>query len=287
MGAPGYVNLLLGTRLKDMTSGFELFNKKALSWILDQGIYSTGPFFQTEIRTFAHKLKIIEVPITFDSSTSHFHKNAIVDSFKNLKRLFVLRLKNGLDFWERLRVMTLKDQVTLVVTTISKPNKVLKSLSKGCQESGWDFIIVGDISSPKEFALRGSDYYDIDRQIGTGFLSAKSCLTKHYARKNVSYLIAMAKGAKVIVETDDDNFPKESFWQERCKNRKIKTVKKRDGSMCTAIFLTIISGQEACRCPMSTAVSRKVISRKCKRSNAVFNKAWPMTTRMWMLFTAS
>jgi hypothetical protein len=38
---------------------------------------------------------------------------------------------------------------------------------------------------------------------------------RHYARKNLGYLVAMARGAEVIVETDDDNYPREGFWSER------------------------------------------------------------------------
>ena len=111
------------------------------------------------------------------------------------------------------------EKIALVVTTISKPNDVLKSLAQGCISHGWDFVIAGDISSPKEFVLPGSDYYSLDRQMATDFSCAKTCLTKHYARKNVGYLIAIEKGAKIIVETDDDNFPEQGFWQVRQKVR--------------------------------------------------------------------
>ena len=97
-GGTQLCNVLLGTKLKDMTSGLELFKKTALTAILEKGIHSTGPFFQTEIRTFAHRFKIVEVPITYDSSTSHAHNKVIIDSLKNLKRLFFMRLKNQLGF---------------------------------------------------------------------------------------------------------------------------------------------------------------------------------------------
>ncbi len=109
------------------------------------------------------------------------------------------------------------DKIALVVTTISKPNPVLQSLAQGCRKHGWDFIIAGDLSSPADFKLEGSDYYDIPRQKATKFLAAENCRTKHYARKNVGYLIALQKGASIIVETDDDNFPEEGFWQHRVK----------------------------------------------------------------------
>jgi len=41
------------------------------------------------------------------------------------------------------------------------------------------------------------------------------CPTRSYARKNIAYLEAIARGAQIIVETDDDNFPRETFWLPR------------------------------------------------------------------------
>ena len=53
------------------------------------------------------------------------------------------------------------------------------------------------------------------RQLDTGFEFAKLCPTRHYARKNVGYLWAMREGADIIIETDDDNIPRDSFWLPR------------------------------------------------------------------------
>jgi hypothetical protein len=41
------------------------------------------------------------------------------------------------------------------------------------------------------------------------------CPERSYARKNLAYLDVIARGANVVVETDDDNFPYASFWHER------------------------------------------------------------------------
>jgi hypothetical protein len=64
-------------------------------------------------------------------------------------------------------------KTALVVTTISAPNPVLKSLSQGCQKEKWDFIIVGDTKSPADFSLSGTQYYDVPSQIATGLKFAK------------------------------------------------------------------------------------------------------------------
>ena len=88
--------LLLGTKLHDMTSGFELFTHDALQEILGKGIISRGPFFQTEIRTYAHKFKITEVPIHYQAPSHEITRNVLMDAFSNLWRLFRLRLMNAL-----------------------------------------------------------------------------------------------------------------------------------------------------------------------------------------------
>jgi dolichol-phosphate mannosyltransferase len=89
-------NLLLGTKLKDMTGGFELFRKEALGLILGKGVFSEGPFFQTVIKAYAHGFNIAEVPITYDASTSHARRGALTDAFTNLYKLFQLRRKHNL-----------------------------------------------------------------------------------------------------------------------------------------------------------------------------------------------
>lgn len=89
-------NLLLGTRLKDMTSGFEMFTRRALSGILKKGIRSRGPFFQTEIKAYCRHLRTTEVPIRYRAASHPVSNTAIKDSFSNLWRLFRLRLQGQL-----------------------------------------------------------------------------------------------------------------------------------------------------------------------------------------------
>ena len=88
-------------------------------------------------------------------------------------------------------------------------------MAKKVAENGVDFIVIGDVKSPPNFNLAGCDFWSIERQRKLGFQLAKTLPERHYARKNLGYLIAMERGAEIIIETDDDNFPKEEFWQER------------------------------------------------------------------------
>jgi dolichol-phosphate mannosyltransferase len=89
-------NFLLGTHLADMTSGFEMFSRRAMKHILDCGIQSRAHFFQTEIKVYCRNLKIVEVPIHYKSPSPRMKSSAITDAFRQLGRLFFLRLSDQL-----------------------------------------------------------------------------------------------------------------------------------------------------------------------------------------------
>ena len=103
----------------------------------------------------------------------------------------------------------------LIITSISPPNSVLTACAEGCQSHGLDFIVVGDDKSPEDFQLEGCDFWSIEKQRKLPFSLARSLPERHYARKNLGYLIAMERGVETIIETDDDNLPFDSFWKER------------------------------------------------------------------------
>ncbi len=91
-GGTALTNLLVGTRMKDMTSGFEMFSRSALQNVLDKGIYSRGHFFQTEIRAHCRNLRVAEVPIRYRVTSDSVNRRVVVDALRNLWRLFRLRL---------------------------------------------------------------------------------------------------------------------------------------------------------------------------------------------------
>lgn len=91
-GGTFLTNLLLGTKLHDMTSGFQLFTREALEKIVAKGIESRGPFFQTEMKTYARRFKVAEAPIRYRAASHNVGSKHIKDAFKNLWRLFGLRL---------------------------------------------------------------------------------------------------------------------------------------------------------------------------------------------------
>lgn len=106
-------------------------------------------------------------------------------------------------------------QGSLIITSISPPNPVLRTLAGVCKRKGIRFIVAGDASSPADFALDGCEFLSIEEQRNLPFRYATLCPERSYTRKNIAYLQAIAGNAAFIVETDDDNFPREDFWKDR------------------------------------------------------------------------
>jgi len=106
-------------------------------------------------------------------------------------------------------------KLAIVMTSIATPNEVMRQLSSGAEQHGYMFIVAGDTKSPGNFFLKGCRFLSIKNQLETGFAYAAKCPTGHYCRKNVSYLVAIHDGAKCIIETDDDNFPRPEFFSQR------------------------------------------------------------------------
>jgi hypothetical protein len=105
----------------------------------------------------------------------------------------------------------------LVVTSIAPPTLLLKALADGAFSAGWRFYLIGDEKTPYEkYTGQWHDYYiGVDRQSDYELETVTALPLSNYSRKNIGYLLAMRDGADVIVETDDDNRPLESFWCSR------------------------------------------------------------------------
>lgn len=106
-------------------------------------------------------------------------------------------------------------KIAVIVTSISAPNPSLRGLAEGSKARQYNFIVIGDTKSPSNFELDGCDFYQIDRQQRSGLRYAQVCPTRSYTRKNIGYLLAMRNGAPLIIETDDDNIPRDEFWNDR------------------------------------------------------------------------
>ncbi len=90
-------NLVLGTRLKDMTSGFEGFQREVLESMNLDAFLSTGHMYQTEMRFYCRRLKTVEVPIHYVGTASSLKSSSVTEA---LKLLFQLK-KNEDKVWKK------------------------------------------------------------------------------------------------------------------------------------------------------------------------------------------
>lgn len=89
-------NLVLGTKLKDMTSGFEGFQADVLKKMNLDNFLSTGHMYQTEMRFYCRKLNTIEVPIHYIGGSSSLKFKAVKEA---LRILFELK-KHEKEVWK-------------------------------------------------------------------------------------------------------------------------------------------------------------------------------------------
>jgi dolichol-phosphate mannosyltransferase len=95
-GGTVLANLILRTKLSDMTSGFQLFKREILESVLKKGIYSRGPFFQTEMKAYCYRLNYAEIPITYSMASHSVGAGSIQESLQQLWRLYKLKLSGSL-----------------------------------------------------------------------------------------------------------------------------------------------------------------------------------------------
>lgn len=86
-GGTWLANLVLGTKLKDMTSGFEGFQRPVLEKFNFDHFLSTGHMYQTEMRYYCRKYKTIEVPIHYVGGSSSLKWNSVREALKILFEL--------------------------------------------------------------------------------------------------------------------------------------------------------------------------------------------------------
>jgi dolichol-phosphate mannosyltransferase len=88
-----FANLLLGTRFKDMTSGYEAFDRFTMQHILGYPLKSKAHFYQTEIRYLCRNKNYVEIPIIHRSPAPHLHVNSIQNAINALFFYFFKRLR--------------------------------------------------------------------------------------------------------------------------------------------------------------------------------------------------
>lgn len=110
--------------------------------------------------------------------------------------------------------MNVNENIFLVITTINRVNKNILEFSKNTKKNLWNFIVVGDKKTPLNYKINYGNFLSYKSQKKLNYKFSKICPTNNYARKNIGYLFAIEKGSGIIVETDDDNFPKKNFFSK-------------------------------------------------------------------------
>ncbi len=82
-------NLFLGTRMKDMTSGYQGFRWYVVEAFLENGLQSKAHFYQTEIRYLLRNSRYMEVPIHYRAPSPSVSDKAMKDSIRTLWYYFI------------------------------------------------------------------------------------------------------------------------------------------------------------------------------------------------------
>lgn len=80
-------NLILGTKLKDMTSGYEGFKREVLERFDFDVFLSTGHMYQTEMRFYCRNYHTVEVPIHYKGGTSSLKFSYVIEALVILFKL--------------------------------------------------------------------------------------------------------------------------------------------------------------------------------------------------------
>lgn len=91
-------NVCLGTKLWDMTSGYQGFTREIVEKFVKLKLKSTGHFYQTELRFLLKKTRYMEVPIHYKAPSPNVNLNSILNSLKCLIFYTFSRLFNRVDY---------------------------------------------------------------------------------------------------------------------------------------------------------------------------------------------
>lgn len=85
-------NLLLGSKMSDMTSGYQGFHRSIVEKFTNYNLLSKAHFYQTELRYLLRKTNYTEIPIHYKAPSPSVSQKSILNSFSVLLHYFFLRL---------------------------------------------------------------------------------------------------------------------------------------------------------------------------------------------------
>lgn len=96
----------------------------------------------------------------------------------------------------------------IVMTSIFPPTEAVYAFSKMKE---YKLIVVGDKKTPVNWFCTNVDYISVDNQERCNYSLSTVLPYNHYCRKMIGYLKAIDLGAEHIIDTDDDNIPKQNW----------------------------------------------------------------------------
>jgi dolichol-phosphate mannosyltransferase len=90
-GGTMLANLVLGTKLKDMTSGYQGFTKEVVARFTSYPLHSTAHFYQTELRYLLRNYHGKEIPITYKTPSPSIRAGSVLNSLGTLWFYFIRR----------------------------------------------------------------------------------------------------------------------------------------------------------------------------------------------------
>lgn len=116
----------------------------------------------------------------------------------------------------------------VIITTINPPNAATTSINNALRKINGTLWVIGDTPGPHAYDLSNVNFWSIQKQRKCEFLLAKILPERHYCRKNLGYLAAIAAShPDFILETDDDNIPYDAFFDTRIRTLKTDVVTGR------------------------------------------------------------
>jgi dolichol-phosphate mannosyltransferase len=85
-------NILLGSKMYDMTSGFQGFHRNVVKSFLDYELKSKAHFYQTELRYLLRYKRFAEIPIHYKAPSPRVSNKAIFNSIEVLLYYFLCRI---------------------------------------------------------------------------------------------------------------------------------------------------------------------------------------------------
>lgn len=87
-------NLFLGTRMKDMTSGYQGFHASVVREFLKYPLKSKAHFYQTELRYLLRKTRYMEIPIHYRAPSPGVSTGSLSDSLR-VFLYYILKHRSG------------------------------------------------------------------------------------------------------------------------------------------------------------------------------------------------